>query len=150
MAGTFTALHYHLVFSTKERFPFINDLLQERLYEYMGGIIRSEDGMLLEIGGMPDHVHLLVSIPAKISVSDFMRILKSKSSGWVRSTFPEKGKFAWQDGYGAFTVSRSELGRVTEYIRNQQEHHRVRGFQEEFLKFLEVHKIKYDERYIWK
>ena len=150
MAGTFTSLHYHLVFSTKDRFPFLDADLRARLYEYIGGIIRSENGILLEAGGMPDHVHLLVRLPTQTAVSDWMRIIKSKSSGWVHETFPGKEKFAWQEGYGAFTVSQSDLERVKEYIRNQAEHHRTRSFQEEFVRFLKVHEIEYDERLIWK
>lgn len=150
MAGTFTSLHYHLVFSTKDRFPFIHADLQERLYEYLGGIIRSEKGVLLEAGGMPDHIHLLVRLPPLPAISDWMRIIKSKSSGWVHDNFLEKSKFGWQEGYGAFTVGRSDLDRVADYIRNQAEHHRSRTFKEEFLRFLEAHEIEYDERFIWK
>ena len=150
MAGTFTALHYHLVFSTKDRVPLLDGDIAPRLHDYAGGIIRSEKGVLLEIGGMPDHLHLLVRWPAKRSVSDLMRIVKSKTSGWIHNTFPERSQFEWQEGYGAFTVSRSDLAVVSDYIRNQAEHHRVRSFQEEFLSFLERHEIDYDERFIWK
>jgi putative transposase len=150
MAGTFTALHYHLVFSTKDRFPMIDGLLQPRLFGYMGGVIRSEGGTPVAIGGMPDHVHLLVRWPAKRAVSDLMRVVKSRSSGWVHQTFPGKEKFAWQEGYGAFSVSKSDLERVADYVRNQAEHHRTRGFKEEFARFLESHGIEYDEGVIWK
>ncbi len=150
MAGTFTSLNYHIVFSTKDRFPFINPNLQSRLYEYIGGIIRSENTVLLEIGGIADHVHLLLRSRPTPSLSDQLRIIKSKSSRWVHDHFPALEKFAWQDGYGAFTVSMSNLGRVSAYIRNQEEHHRTRTFKDEFLRFLEAHKIDYDERFIWK
>ena len=150
MAGTFTSLNYHVIFSTKDRFPFINSDLQSRLYEYIGGIIRSESGILLEIGGIADHLHLLFRCRPTPSLSDQLRVIKSKSSGWVHENFPKLEKFAWQDGYGAFTVSKSDLVRVSDYIRNQEEHHRTKTFKDEFVRFLQVHELEYDERYIWK
>ncbi|GAA5483308.1 IS200/IS605 family transposase [Haloferula sargassicola] len=101
MAGTHTALHFHLVFSTKDRVPMIHADLQPRLYEFIGGVIRRENGTLLSIGGMPDHLHLLARLSPSVCLSDFMRALKSKSSGWVHETFPGSSKFAWQPGYGA-------------------------------------------------
>lgn len=115
----------------------------------MGGTIRSEKGTLLQIGGMPDHVHLLVRWSANRTISDLVRIVKSKSSGWVHNTFPNRTDFSWQDGYGAFTVSQSDLGGVTDYIRSQPDHHRKRDFKEEFRQFLKLHAIDFDERYIW-
>ncbi len=149
MPGTFTSLHYHLVFSTKDRFPMIHGDLQPELYDYMGGIVRSLDSVLCEIGGMPDHLHLLVRVPPKHSLSDFMRILKSRSSGWVHETQARAEKFAWQEGYGAFAVSKSDLPRVSEYIQRQAEHHRELSFKDEFRRFLERHDIAFDERYLW-
>ena len=150
LAGTFTSLHYHLVFSTKDRFPMIHADLQPRLHEYFGGIIRSEEAILCSAGGMADHVHLLARLPARLAVADLMRVLKSKSSAWIHETFPAQRKFAWQEGYGAFTVSRSDLGRVQKYIASQPRHHRLRTFQDEFLRLLAAHGIEYDERLIWK
>ena len=149
MAGTFTSLSYHLVFSTKDRFPMIHGGIQERLYEFIGGIIRRHDSLMMEIGGMPDHVHILARIAPKHPLSDLIRALKSKSSGWIHEQFPEASKFAWQEGYGAFTVSKSDIPRVREYIRGQSEHHRKVGFQEEFRKFLELHEIEFDENHLW-
>ena len=152
MAGTFTSLHYHLVFSTKNREPTIHADIQARLHEYLGGIIRSESdkkGALLSAGGMPDHLHLLVCWPANRTVSDLMRIAKSKSSGWIHDTFPERASFAWQEGYGAFTVSKSDVNSVRRYIENQAEHHAHRDFKSEFRQFLERHEIDYDENTIW-
>ncbi len=106
MPGTYTALHYHLIFSTKYRFPMVQEEITPRLHEFMGGIVRSLDSMLLQVGGMPDHIHLLARIPPKHALSDFMRVLKSKSSGWIHENFPAASKFAWQAGYGAFAVSK--------------------------------------------
>jgi len=120
----------------------------------MGGIIRSEADCekcgLLNIGGMPDHVHLLVRWPAKKTLSDLMRVLKSKSTAWVNNEIKPEMAFAWQEGYGAFTVSLSEMEAVTRYIQNQEEHHRVRSFKEEFILFLDKHEVSYDESLIWK
>ena len=115
----------------------------------MGGIIRDEKGILLAAGGMPDHVHLVAKLPPTIAVSDMLWLIKTNSSRWVHETFPALRHFAWQTGYGAFGVSYSDLDRVKQYISNQQEHHRVRTFKEEFLALLKRHHIEYDERYIW-
>jgi len=149
MAGTFSAHYYHVVFSTKHREPLINAEIQARLYEYMGGIIRSEEGHLLEIGGVEDHVHLLINLPPKKCLSDLMRVLKSKASGWVKTSFEGQEGFAWQEGFGSFTVSLSNLDQVRDYIRNQREHHRTKTFQEEFRGFLTKHGIDFDEKTIW-
>ncbi len=127
----------------------IHEDLQPQLYRYLGGIIRSLDSMATEIGGMPDHVHILARIHPKHALSDVVRALKSKSSGWVHEEGAGTSKFAWQEGYGAFSVSRSDLPRVGTYIRNQAEHHRKTTFQDEFRRFLEVHEIPFDEKYLW-
>ena len=149
MPHSFACLHYHLIFSTKHRLPQITPDFAGRLYEYMGGIVRAENGCLLTSGGMPDHVHLLVSLPAKPSVADCLRIIKANASKWVHETFPDKHAFAWQEGYGAFSVSLSNDGNVERYIARQEEHHRRMTFQEEFLEFLKRHRVPYDEKYIW-
>jgi len=148
MGGTFTNIQLHLVFSTKHREPLIVPDLLPRLYSYMGGIIRNEKSALYEIGGMPDHVHLLVRAHPDKSVSDFLRDLKSCSSGWIHDTFPELKRFHWQDGYGAFSVSQSQSARVKKYIRSQEDHHRERGFKPEFIGLLKRHEVEYDERHI--
>ena len=149
MPQSFVCLHYHVVFSTKHRQPMIDAELQPRLYEYMGGIIRSLDGVLLDAGGMPDHVHLYCSIGKQVAISDALREIKSGSSGWVHDTFADRSSFAWQSGYGAFAASYSQSGQIKRYIRNQAEHHRRRTFKEEFIALLERHALSYDERYIW-
>lgn len=149
LGQTLTCLHYHLVFSTKNRFPQITRDLRQRLYDYMGGIIKGERGLLLSAGGTEDHVHLLVSLPAQPSVADFLRLIKANSSRWVHEMFPHHRTFAWQSGYGAFSVSPSNDEDVRRYITTQAEHHRRITFQEEFLEFLRRHEIPFDERYIW-
>lgn len=149
MPSSYTCLYYHIIFSTKDRRPLINPDLQTRLYDYMGGIITHEKGRLLAAGGAADHVHLLVSMTAQISLSDLMRLVKANSSKWVHETFPEHRDFRWQDGYGAFTVSASAIADVKRYITQQELHHRRVSFQEVFLAFLRRHGIEYDQRYIW-
>jgi REP-associated tyrosine transposase len=149
MAGTYTNLLYHLVFSTKGRYPLITTELQSDLYAYMGGIIRGEGGVLLEIGGMPDHVHLLVKFKPTISISDMLRRIKANSSGWVNEEREGLRKFGWQDGYAAFTVSESQIGVVRQYIQQQEAHHRGLSYQDEFRALLERHGIEYDEQYLW-
>jgi REP element-mobilizing transposase RayT len=149
MPQSFACLHYHLVFSTKDRVPSITEDIAPRLYEYIGGILRAEKGRLLAAGGMPDHVHLLASLSKEMSVSDALRIIKANSSGWIHDTFPDERQFAWQAGYGAFAVSYSNLDSVKQYIARQAEHHRVKTFQEEFVEFLRRHEIEFDERYLW-
>ena len=149
MPQSFICLHCHMVFSTKNRVPMIGQDLTPRLYGYLGGIVDNLGGSLVAAGGMPDHVHLIVSLGKTMSTADTVRTIKSNSSGWVHDTFPEMRRFAWQTGYGAFAVSYSDLNRVKQYIADQREHHRVRTFQEEFRALLERHNIEYDERYIW-
>jgi putative transposase len=148
MADTFTNLLIHFVFSTKHRIPFLQEPLRERIYEYIGGIVRQEKGVLLEIGGMPDHVHILARIKADRSVAEMTRTIKGGSSKWVHQTFPENESFAWQTGYGAFSVSESQVGTVRRYIRNQAEHHARLSYKEELIALLRKHRIEFDERYL--
>ena len=150
MAGTYTNLLYHLVFSTKNRIPMITAKWDDELYAYMGGVIRNLGGVLIEAGGMPDHVHLLAKLKPQPAISDVLREMKASSSKWANEA-DKLGlrKFGWQDGYGAFTVSESEVPRVRRYIQAQEEHHRRFDFQVEFRGLLDRHNIEYDERYIW-
>ena len=147
--GTFSKLTYHIVFSTKYRRKTINDDIPERLYEYMGGIVRNLDGSLIEIGGIDDHVHLLVNFPPSKSVSNCIRDIKANSSKWMNDLPGAKLKFEWQKGYGAFTVSHSQIGMVRSYIQNQREHHRTKSFKEEFIELLERHEIKFEHEYLF-
>jgi REP element-mobilizing transposase RayT len=149
MAHTFTCVLMHMIFSTKERKQFLTPELGERLFPYMGGIIRDMKGTALLINGPDDHVHILTSLPTTIALSDFMKELKAVSSGWVNDlgTMPEK--FNWQTGYAAFSVSKSGQNAVRAYIEKQQEHHREVTFKDEYLEFLKRHEIEYDERFVF-
>jgi putative transposase len=149
MPQSFGSLHFHFVFSTKDRQPLIDAELQPRLYEYIGGILRAEKSVLLAAGGMPDHIHLLVSLSRELSIAETLRLVKANSSRWIHATFPRRQKFAWQAGYGAFSLSFSNLPEVKNYLSRQAEHHRVRTFQDEFREFLEKHELAWDERYLW-
>lgn len=149
MAHTFSSLLTHVIFSTKDRVPFIDAELKPRLFAYMGGIVRELDSTALAINGPADHVHLLISTPPALALADLMRVVKTNSSRWAHQEFPARSAFAWQTGYGAFSVSRSNVDAVREYIADQEEHHRRVTFQEEFIAFLKRHGIAYDERYIW-
>jgi putative transposase len=146
---SYVSSYFHCVFSTKERRPLITPPLQERLWPFLGGIARENKMRALMIGGIEDHVHLLLSLPATMSIARAMQLIKGGSSKWIHETFPEQRLFGWQEKYGAFSVSVSQLDSVIGYISNQPEHHRRRSFQEEFVAFLKKHRIEYDERYLW-
>jgi putative transposase len=148
MASTFTNLLYHTVFSTKDRLPTIHEGLRERLYEYIGGIIRGERGVLLEIGGIPDHVHLLMKLKSDMAVAEIVRLIKSNSSKWLNDSNGPTGRFEWQTGYGAFSVSESQVRKVRKYIQDQESHHAKVSFRDELIALLEKHGIEYDERYL--
>lgn len=148
MANTYTSLHYHVVFSTKNRQALLVEPVRERLFAYLGGIARENGMKALEVGGAADHVHLLLSIPASLAVSKAVQFVKGGSSYWLKETFPNMIDFAWQDGYAAFTVSQSQLNDTQAYIRSQPEHHRTKTFAEEYRAFLARHRIDYDERYL--
>ena len=150
MPQSFSDLSVHIVFSTKDRVAQIDGELQGRMWEYMGGILRGEGCRLLAAGGTADHVHLLVSLSRDVSVAEAVRVVKANSSKWVHETLAERGEFAWQAGYAAFSVSRSNVGEVMQYIQGQAEHHRTRDFKAELIAFLRRHGVAYDERYIWK
>ena len=149
MAGTYARLYYHIVFSTKNREPLIRNSLKPELHKYLGGLVRDMKGILLEVGGMADHVHLVVKLRPDTSVSDVVKYIKANSSGWVKGRGDQQGDFYWQRGYAAFTVSESQLPAVREYVVNQEAHHRGLTFKEELLALLRKHNIEYDERYLW-
>jgi REP element-mobilizing transposase RayT len=148
-AMSYVCTYAHCVFSTKERRPFITPELRERLWPYLGGIARENGITALNIGGVADHVHLLLSLPATMPIAKAMQLIKGGSSKWVHETFPEQGAFAWQEKYGAFSVSVSQLDKIVRYIENQETHHRKMTFQEEFIALLKKHGMSYDERYLW-
>ena len=149
MASTFTNLLFHIVFSTKYRGSHIHGDAQERLYQYIGGLIREQQGTLIEIGGMPDHVHILARLSPTIAISDVLRHTKSNSSKWFNETFHGQTPFAWQRGFGAFSVSASNIEAVRTYIRNQAEHHKRLTFKDEFRVLLQRHGIEFDEHYLF-
>ncbi|MBX7218939.1 MAG: IS200/IS605 family transposase [Blastocatellia bacterium] len=138
----------HLVFSTKNRQPLIGPASKSRLHGYLGGILREMKGYPIIINGMPDHVHLLGTIPLTKSIADLVRELKTNSSKWMHDQNLGQN-FEWQRGYGVFSVSRSNLEKVSKYIENQEFHHKNRSFQEEYLWFLKELGLEYDPRYIW-
>jgi putative transposase len=146
MPHTFTNLLTHVVFGTKDRAPLINDELRPQLHAYLGGIVRELRGTAFIVNGTADHVHLLITLPPTLSLSDAMRVLKANSSRWMNEE--KQVPFAWQTGYGAFSVSRSNSRAVAEYIARQEKHHRRISFREEFAAFLQKHGIDYDKRYI--
>ncbi len=149
MPGTYTQILLHVVFSTKHREPWITTDLAERLYPYLGGIIRAEKGALYDIGGVADHVHLFLRWRPDASISDLMRTVKSRSSRWVHETFPTLGTFAWQEGYSAFSVSKSQEPAVKKYIANQAQHHAKEDFKSELIRMLQAHGIEFDEQYVF-
>ena len=145
---SYTSLIYHIAFATKDRRPQVTDELRPRLCQYIGGIIRDEGGQMLEANGPADHIHVAAIVPPTVAIASFLRDLKAGSSRWVHDTFANGRDFGWQDGYAAFTVSRSGLPKLLAYIRNQQEHHKTVTFREELIALLERHGIEYDERYL--
>lgn len=148
MPSTHTSLHYHLVWSTKDRRNLIESAWKPRLHQWLGGCIKALDGVPLAIGGVADHVHCLVGLKATHCLADFMRVLKSESSEWIHQELRQP-IFQWQEGYGAFTVSPGTRKRVESYLRNQERRHKTKSFQEEYVELLEQAGIKYDEKYLW-
>ena len=147
MPSTYTSLHYHIVFSTKNREPLIADSWRPRLHEYLGGMVRGLDGHSLAIGGVADHVHLLVGLKASHCVADFLRDLKKDATHWVRD-IANLRQFSWQEGYAALTVSPTGLEAVREYVLNQEKHHQRRIFREELIEMLQGAGIAFDARYL--
>lgn len=147
MPSTFLSLHYHVVFSTNRREPFLAAEWRPRLHEYLGGTVRGLGARSEMVGGMADHVHLLFELKATHTLANFMRELKKSSSIWIHDEIPLR-TFAWQEGYAAFTVSSSDLEEVRRYIENQEEHHRGRNFRDELKIMLLRSGVKFDERYL--
>lgn len=149
MPGTYSQLLLHLVFSTKARTPWIKPDLAQRLYPYIGGIIRAEKGTLFDIGGVEDHVHLYLRWRPDATISDLMRTVKSRSSKWIHDEFSQLRDFAWQEGYAAFSVSKSQEAALKHYIATQQDHHRKEDFKSELLRTLRAHGVEFDETYVF-
>jgi len=150
MSHTYTQLTHHVVFSTDGRRALISDRIRSKLYAYLGAAINSSFGRVRRVGGTADHVHILFDLHQSHAVADSLRTIKSNSSGWVHEAFPRLRDFAWQEGYGAFSVSASGIPRVVSYIETQREHHHSVSFCEEFIALLERHGIEYDQEYLWR
>lgn len=147
MPSTYSSLHYHLVFSTKNREPFIEASWRSRLHDYLGGMVRRMEGLSLGVGGVADHVHLIVGLKPTHCLSDFMRDLKKDSTNWVKDELGHTF-FAWQGGYAALTVSPTAVEAVRGYVMSQEEHHGHRTFREELVLMLQKAGIAFDERYL--
>ncbi|MGI8437922.1 MAG: IS200/IS605 family transposase [Chthoniobacterales bacterium] len=139
----------HLIFSTKDREPFLDAEVRPRLHAYLATICRDLGGEAFRVGGPADHVHLLVTLPRTVSQADLIEQVKTTSSKWIKSLGSRYEQFYWQRGYGAFSVSASELPSALQYVENQAEHHRTRTFQEEYREILRKHDVQFDERYVW-
>jgi putative transposase len=148
MPSSHTSLHYHLIFSTKDRVPLIAKDWRDKIHAYLGGIVKNLDGVPVTVGGIDDHVHLLIGLKPTHCLADVIRDTKSGSSEWAHKSLGKR-KFAWQPGYAAYSVSPSSVERVKQYILNQEEHHGHQSFQEEYVEMLRRGKIAYDELYLW-
>ena len=149
MSHAYVSNLMHCILSTKERAPLIDSDPETRLWPYVGGIARENRMKALLIGGTMDHIHTLLSLPSSLSIAKAMQLIKGGSSKWVHDSFPRSQNFGWQEGYGAFSVSVSQMQRTISYINDQKSHHRKRTFQEEFLDFLVKHRIEYDPQYVF-
>lgn len=149
MANTYTQLYFHIVFAVKGRDNLIAHKWKDELYKYISGIIFNKNQKLMIINGMPNHVHLLIGTKPTCNLSDLVRDIKANSSKWINEKRYVKGKFGWQTGFGAFTVSQSGVNNVINYIKNQEEHHKVKTFKEEYIDFLKAYEIDYKTEYIF-
>ena len=150
MANTYTQIYIHYVFAVQNRICLIQTKWKDDLFKYMTGIVEKQGHKLLQIGGMPDHVHALVSMNPKQSPSDLMFNVKRSSSLWINDNRFVMGRFSWQEGFGAFSYGKSQIPNVANYIENQENHHKKRNFMEEYLELLKLFEIEYDERYVFK
>jgi putative transposase len=150
MSQSLVQIYVHIVFSTKERRPFLQDpIIRGRMHAYLQGICEKQKSPSIAIGGVEDHVHILCRLGKTLDVSALIKALKQSSSIWIKSEFAKQRAFHWQNGYGAFSVSPSHVPALKEYIHNQEEHHRRESFQDEFRRLLKKYGIEYDERYVW-
>lgn len=147
MSHTYVAFHVHCVWSTKNRMPLITPEIAVRLYPYLAGIAKLHQFQIIDSGGVADHIHTLIALSPPISLAKAVQLIKGGSSKWVRETF--QTDFAWQEGYGAFTVSVSDLKKTQKYLANQEAHHAKVSFQDEYRAFLKRHELPCDERYVW-
>ncbi|WP_445956781.1 IS200/IS605 family transposase [Yeosuana sp.] len=150
MANTYTQIHIQTVFAVQNRQSLINKEWKDELYKYITGIIQNHNHKVLQINGMPDHIHILFGMRPTQSLSDLMKQVKQDSSKWINKKGFVNGKFSWQAGYGAFSYSKSEISNVIHYIKNQEVHHKSVSFQDEYLQLLNEFNIEFDERFILK
>ncbi len=149
MANTYSNLFYHIVFSTKGRKDLITKDIESRVWAYIGGIARNHEIIAVQVGGIENHIHVLIMAKPKFAPSKIVQWLKGESSRWIHETFPEMRAFEWQDGYGIFSVSKSNVADVVEYIKKQREHHTKQTFEDEYISMLKLNDIDYDERYVF-
>ncbi len=150
MSQSLSKIWTHLIFSTKERFPFLTDeTIRRDVHSYMSKILRANNCLTLLVGGVSDHVHALFILSKNHSIASIVWAIKRSSSKWVKGQGPNLRRFHWQEGYGAFSVSQSDVERVQRYILNQEAHHRKKTFKDEFRSFLKEHEVEFDERYVW-
>ena len=149
MSQSLASIALHIIFSTQARLPFLKPEYRPSLFSYLAGIAKGESSYVYEIGGIEDHVHILCSLPRTISPAKLVELIKKSSSKWLKTQSHDLIPFAWQSGYGAFSVSASQIDCVREYIRNQESHHRQGTFQNELMTLLHASNISYDERYLW-
>jgi REP element-mobilizing transposase RayT len=149
MPQSLSKVYTHITFSTKNRIALIDEKIEERLFEYLGGICKGLGCNPVKIGGYKNHVHILCTLSRTISQATLLEKLKKESSKWIKGEGEEYFTFYWQSGYGIFSVNPTEIDVVTHYIKNQKEHHQTKTFHDEFRAFLKKYKIEYDERYVW-
>lgn len=149
MPQSLANLYVHLIFSTKDRHPFLTDPVRPDLHAYMATVLANLKCPATLINSVQDHAHVLFNMSRTVTLAQAVEDLKKSSSKWIKTQNPKFEKFAWQSGYGAFSVSESNVGTVANYIRKQEEHHRTKTFQDEYRGFLTKHKIEFDERYVW-
>jgi len=150
MANTYTQIHIHAVFAVQNRMSLLSKTWEQRLYQYIAGIIQNQNHKLIAINGMPDHIHVLFGMRPTQSLAELMQDIKGDSSRWINENKLVTGKFSWQEGYGAFSYSKSQLSAVTRYIENQEQHHKKLSFIDEYSKILTDLSIPFDEQYIFK
>jgi REP element-mobilizing transposase RayT len=149
MANTYSQLNIHCVFAVKGRENIITKNFRDDLHKYMSGILKNDGSFPLAVNGWLDHIHVFFELPVTMPVSDQMRMLKATSSKWINDNKLVKGKFSWQEGYGAFSYSRSQRNNVVQYIMNQEEHHSKQTFKEEYLELLRKFEIQFDDKYLF-
>jgi putative transposase len=150
MANTYTQIHLHIIFAVKYRDGLIQNSWKDELYKYITGIIQGNTHKLIAINGMSDHIHILVGFRATQTLADLLQDIKGSSSKWINEKKFVRGKFEWQEGYGTFSYGKSQIKNVINYIENQEEHHKKKTFREEYIEFLKIFEVEYDEKYIFK